>query len=416
LRICVVSHLYPVSAEDYKGVFVHQIAAALAGRGHVVHVVTPRRPGGAALETRDGVVIHRYRHWGWRRGRQLSRLQGTPPLLLGTLVAAGVLVALAVALRHRLRLFYAYWVVPGGLIAWLCARLLGRRSVATAAGSDLNMAAAKARYRPFVTRVLRGADGVIACGSDLYRLALEMGAAPDRVRCLPSLVADAFAAEPLPEASAPSNPSHLFEPLAGGPGARLLYVGNLTPPKRVDTLLRAMARVGRERPDACLTIVGDGELREDLEALAERLGLAGRPGGAGPLGVGEKARFLGRWPHDQVPALMRQADLFVHCSDHEGLPVAIQEALAVGLPVVAAGVGGIADLVVEGRTGHLLAPDDDAGFTRAILGLLGDAERRQEMSRAARAFYEERLGQQVVIGQIERFLLDALPERDRYSD
>jgi glycosyltransferase involved in cell wall biosynthesis len=195
--------------------------------------------------------------------------------------------------------------------------------------------------------------------------------------------------------------------LAGTLGSRLLYVGNLTPPKRVDTLLRAMARVGRERPDACLTIVGDGELREDLEALAERLGLAGR------LGVDQKARFLGRRPHDQVPALMRQADLFVHCSEHEGLPVAIQEALAAGLPVVAAGVGGISDLVVEGRTGHLLAPDDDDGFARVILGLIGDATRRQEMSRAARAFYEERLGQQVVIGQIERFLLDALSERDR---
>lgn len=388
MRICIVSHLYPISRDDYKGIFVHEIATALRARGHEVHIVTPRRPGGAAFESHEGITVHRFRHWGWWRGRQLGQLRGTPPLILSTLMIAGLWTSLRVVLRYRPDLMSAYWVVPGGFLAWLTARLTGRPVVVTAGGTDLNVSARKWMYRPFVLRTVRGVDRLIACGSELHRVAISLGAAPERTVNMPSLVPDAV-------------PELAVAPPEGAPGRRLLYVGNLAAPKRVDTLLRAMARLVPRFPDARLTLVGDGPLEPSLRALAQKLGVA------------ECVDFRGRRPHEEIPGLMRSADVLLHCSENEGLPVAIQEALTCGLPVIAARVGGVPDLVRDGTNGRLCAPDDDAAFAEAMAELVGDAALRERMSAAARQFAAEHLDRTSVIARIEAVYREAIENRSR---
>ena len=182
-----------------------------------------------------------------------------------------------------------------------------------------------------------------------------------RMRVLPNVVdTDVFA---VPEENAPRE------------GARLLTVGALAEKKGHAYLLEALALMDGDRR---LDVVGDGELRERLEARARELGLA------------ERVRFRGELPKDEVAALMRAADLFVLPSIHETFGCVLIEAMASGLPAVATRVGGVPEVLtpaagelVPARDPQALADGDRAG-AGAILRRPGTASLRRGALRLRR--------------------------------
>ncbi len=148
----------------------------------------------------------------------------------------------------------------------------------------------------------------------------------------------------------------------------LISVGRLRAPKDFITLARALARL--ERGSFRASLVGDGPDRSMIEAELERLRL------------GDSVRLLG--DRSDVPRLLAAADVFVCSSRSEGMPVSIIEAMAVGLPVVASAVGGVPEMVDDGRTGLLVAPGEAAMFADALARLIGDRTLREQMGRAGR--------------------------------
>jgi glycosyltransferase involved in cell wall biosynthesis len=389
-KICIVTHLFPIDRSDYKGAFVCELATELQKRGHRVHVVTPMRPGAARREAISGVIAHRYRYWGWRRGRQLGQLRGTPVLLLGSLVLLGVIKTLLTVFKNDIDLLHAYWVVPGGMVALVAGLLSGRPVVATAAGSDLNIAPGNRLVRPLVKLTLRNVSELIAVSTSLKQMAVDLGL-PEKKGVVVHGPVGIY-----------SRNSHRTQerPLTGTEYAKkVLYVGNLTPPKRVDTIVRAMRWVTQRLPGVQLTILGDGHLRSAHEALAESLA------------VRENTRFLGAVPHERVLSLMNDSDLFVHCSDREGLPVAVVEAMASGLPVVASRVGGIPDVVHNGETGFLLSPGDVEGYAEKIVLILTNEGLRRQMGTASRLYAEKRLHKDVIIAELENVYESVLGRR-----
>lgn len=135
-------------------------------------------------------------------------------------------------------------------------------------------------------------------------------------------------------------------------GALLVAVGNLYPVKDHATLLRAQALL----PDVRVAIAGRGEEEARLRALAAELGVAGR------------LHLLGL--RDDVDRILRSGDAFVQPSRSEGLPLAVLEAMAAGLPVVATRVGGVAEAVLDGETGALVAPGDPPALAAALRDVL----------------------------------------------
>ena len=383
MRVGLITHLYPRFAGDWKGIFVANLASFLIERGHLVVVVTPLWPGTVQTEVMNNVKVYRFPYWGRRRGQRLGELKSPSPFTLGSLLLSGVWTAARLARRHNLDLFHGYWVVPGGTIAALAGWLTGRPAVATAAGSDLNEAA----YHPIVSHFVRFTLGqvrkLMAPGNQLAQRAIELGMSQERVQVL--MGHSGIDPERFSEGDRQGHPV-------------ILYVGSFIPPKRVDTILRAMSRAVERVPTVRLQLVGDGELRTELESLAAELGIA------------EKVEFLGARPHDEIPGWMRRADVLVHCSDHEGLPVAIMEALGCGLPVVAADVGGISDLVKEGETGYLLAPDDDVGFADRLVKLVSQPELTAQLGWNARVFAEAHLAKERVLEQVEAVYAAAIQQ------
>ncbi len=151
----------------------------------------------------------------------------------------------------------------------------------------------------------------------------------------------------------------------------VICVANLLPIKGLDVLLAAWRKVCLADRSAQLLIVGEGPLGESLRAQAERLRCVSR------------VRFLGR--REDVPDLLRAAEIFVLPSRSEGSSNALLEAMAAGLPIVATEVGSNRELIQPNRTGWLVPPDDPTRMAEAILNTLFNPSARQRVGAAARA-------------------------------
>ena len=155
------------------------------------------------------------------------------------------------------------------------------------------------------------------------------------------------------------------------PQRRLVaQVGRLTAQKDYPTFLAAAARVAIEVADVDFLVVGEGELRSELEAEVGRLDLGGR------------VRFLGL-RHD-VPALLGAVDVLVLTSRYEGLPNVVIEAMATGAVAVATDVGGARELLVSGETGFIVPPGDAQAVADAVLAVLRAPESALRTAAAAR--------------------------------
>jgi glycosyltransferase involved in cell wall biosynthesis len=153
-------------------------------------------------------------------------------------------------------------------------------------------------------------------------------------------------------------------------------VGRLFPIKNHALFLDAAARLLAEQPDARFVIVGDGALRGELEARAEQPDLAGR------------VYFTG-WRHD-LATIYADLDVLAVSSRNEGTPVSAIEAMAAGCAVVATRVGGLPDLIADGRTGTLVPADDPTALSAAIGETLTDPVGSRAIRAAARADVEHR--------------------------
>ncbi len=212
----------------------------------------------------------------------------------------------------------------------------------------------------------RGVDLFIAPSRFLMAKAIEFGVPPERLRHIPYPMAlpseDASRASDKPETEA-----H-----AADAAPYFLYAGRLAEEKGLPTLLRAAALV----PEARVLIAGEGEMRARLEPLA-----ASVPG----------VRWLGHLAQDEVARLQRGAVAAIVPSEwYENLPLAVMEASAAGVPVIASEIGGIPEMVESGKTGSLFPPKDAEALADKMRAMLADRAAARAMGARARALVAER--------------------------
>jgi glycosyltransferase involved in cell wall biosynthesis len=225
-------------------------------------------------------------------------------------------------------------------------------------------------------RNFRRCDHLIANTHALVRWITDQGWPAARAHHLPNFVADMAGAAPTPRAE------------FGIPAdAKLLLgLGRLHPNKAFDVLIRALPRL----PGVHAVIAGEGPDRAALAALARDQGVAGRV-------------HLPGWRTD-VANLLAAADLFVCSSRQEPLGNMVIEAWSARRPVIAAAVGGPAELIAQDRTGLLVPADIPAAFTAAIEALLADPARAAALAAAGRARYEADFAEAAVVARWRAFL------------
>lgn len=149
----------------------------------------------------------------------------------------------------------------------------------------------------------------------------------------------------------------------------ILHIGRFNEQKNHAMLLRVFRKLSQDNPNLRLSLIGDGELRPETEALAQTLG------------IGERIQFLGA--QSNVYPYLHDADLFLLPSRYEGIPMTIIEAMGTGLPIVATAVGGVPDMLENGVDG-LVVPCEEEAVQKACKAFLKDEKLRERLGRAAR--------------------------------
>ena len=159
---------------------------------------------------------------------------------------------------------------------------------------------------------------------------------------------------------------HLFEKY----DYDILFVGRLTKAKGVDILLKAVRILkDKYRKKVKVAIAGDGSLKENLHNMAMELG------------INEEVKFLG--VRKDIGKLMESSSIFVLPSRWEGLPMVILEAMSKGMSIIATKVGGIPEVIKNGKEGILISPEDPKALAQTINDLLENEELREKLSQAA---------------------------------
>ncbi len=212
-------------------------------------------------------------------------------------------------------------------------------------------------YGTFVRRAAAISPAVTRC-------LLEGGVDATRIRVIPSSV------DPSRIVVKRSRADVRAELGAAAEDVVLVALGTLVERKGLDVLVDAMSRLAGKDVHPRLWIAGHGDMRDALQRQIDSAGLS------------ERVRLLGR--REDVGDLLGAADVFVLPSRAEGLGVAALEAMGAGLPVIASRVGGLAEAVVDGRTGTLVPPGDAVALAEALARAVRDPDERSSMGRAGR--------------------------------
>lgn len=226
--------------------------------------------------------------------------------------------------------------------------------------------------RRLIKPVYRLPDALIATSAAIRDTLAALGVEPRRLHLLPSGI-DLDRFRPRQDVAALRSALGL----AGAPVVTM--VAMLRPEKRADLFLEAAALLARSFPEALFLLAGHAEqvYLAALKEQAERLGIAAR------------VRFLGH--REDVPELIAASDVCVLPSaGNEGTPQAVIQYLAMARPVVATAVGGVPEVIEEGRTGLLVRPGDAAQLSGSVAWLLGNPERAQAMAGAGRWLVTQR--------------------------
>jgi glycosyltransferase involved in cell wall biosynthesis len=224
------------------------------------------------------------------------------------------------------------------------------------------------------------ADLILVPSRWLARWLAGLGIAPERVRVVPNAVA----------VDPPARPSQGM----GRPLRRAIAVGRLVPVKRFDQILGAMA----ELPEVTLRLIGDGPEAGRLRGLAATLG------------VSDRVVFAGRRRREETLEAIAASDTLIVASAHEGFSWVVLEAMALGVPVIAPAVGGIPEVVDDGRTG-LLHDGSASGIVDALTRLGETPGLAQRLSENARTLVTEKFGVPAMVDATIGVLTDAIGRR-----
>jgi len=372
MRILVCSNTFPQAEDDGSPRFVYDLCQALAHTAEVT-VLAPG-PAGARPQERLGLVdVERFGYVLPSSAQQLAYRAEIPDNLrrsrLAKLQELTFVLAQARAIRHvvsarEIDVVHSHWILPQGLSAAIAR---GRRRrfqhVVTLHGGDAYLLRQVALGRLLARYVLDRADRVVAVSRNVRaNLDATLGESSGAVIQPMGVHVARFRTGAVAESPFPQG--------------FLLVIAQLIKLKGVDVLLRALPHVRKQHPGVGLLVVGDGPEATPLIGLVHELGLD------------EAVQFVGTRTHSAIAALLRGCRAAVVPSvvdadgRAEGMPTVVGEALAAGARVVASRVGGIPDIIEDGRNGWLAEPGASGDLAAKIVAAL-DTERPHPIDAAA---------------------------------
>jgi glycosyltransferase involved in cell wall biosynthesis len=393
MRVLTFTTLFPNPAQPTLGVFVYQRMLHVAQRpGQEVKVVAPvtyapawlpfRRWRGlsqvALEEHRDGLMVYHPRYF-------LIPKISMP--VHGLMLFFGTMLCMRRLKRETgFDCIDAHYIYPDGFAAVLLGKMLDVPVILSARGTDINLFPSFRLIRPMIRWSLRKAQGLIAVCSALKDEMVRLGAASETVQVIGNGV-DLQRFFPVERTEAQK---HVGLPV----GSRIiLAVGALIPRKGFHFLIPAFAQAVGEHKSVSLYIVGEGESRAQLQALAQQHGVASR------------VHLVGSRPNEELRYWFSAAEFSCLVSSREGWPNVLLESMACGTPVVATGVWGVPEVIVSPELGVIVEQT-----TESVAKGLAYALQKKWDRAAVRKHAETRTWDDVAI-EVSDYLSSRLPNR-----
>lgn len=386
MNVLALTSAYPKSDEDPTAPFIASIVEHVAALGHTVHLVLPEHADWARPGVEGNIHYHPYRYSpsrSWTPWGYAQSLEGGVKLKRRLYALAPLVYASAVRTCRRLTasehfdVVHAHWLIPNGVIASGVSRSRDLPLVVSLHGSDISIVERKPWLARAARRAFARASAITAPSDDLLERASRLGATGD-LRLMP-YGADPERFQPDPENAGRVRERH---------GLReddivVLGIGRFVRWKGFDDLIASVEDARRQMPAVKLVLVGDGDLRDELEVQASRTGDAA-------------VSFAGMATREEVSAYLSIADVVAVPSVHadgfvDGQPNVALEAMAAGKPLVVTNVGGLPALVQDEECGLIVDERDREALTEAIVALARAPERRAAMGAAGRARVEDEL-------------------------
>ena len=367
-----------------SGVVATELGIALARRGDEVHFISYALPSRLGLP-RPRVFFHEV-------------VAPTYPLFVSPPYTLALATKMAeVAAHARLDLLHVHYALPHAISAILAREMsvgngIRLRIVTTLHGTDITIVGQDRSYLPITRWGIEQSDAVTAVSSYLRAVTVREFGVRRTVHVIPNFV-----------------DSQLYRPGEVSPYARslcreeesvLVHVSNFRPVKRVADVLAVFDRVRRQMP-ARLLLIGDGPDR----SLAERLAREG--------GFEDKTTFLGNVP--SIETILPVGKLFLLPSDAESFGLAALEAMACGLPVIGTAVGGLPEVVEDGKSGYLRPVGDVEGMAQAALSLLRDPQKLASFAAEARRRAVEEFPIDAAVARYRKLYEETLEAPERGS-
>ena len=357
-----------------SGVVATELGIELAARGHEVHFITYAPPIRLGEE-------HASIHYHEVAVSQYPLFEYPPyDLALATRMAE-------VAENYDLDLLHVHYAIPHSASALLARQMLaangGRRLpfVTTLHGTDITIVGADRSYLPITKFSIEQSDGVTAISNYLKQRTVQKFEIKHEIEVIYNFVnCDLYRRDP--------QAAERRRAFARDDERVLMHLSNFRPVKRLPDVIEIFDRVQKEIP-ARLVLVGDGPDRSTAEWMARRKGIHG------------KIHFLGK--QERVHELLPMADLMLMPSELESFGLAALEAMACEVPAVATRVGGVPEVIEDGRNGILAEVGDVETMARRALELLSDEAALRQMGKRARVHAQSRFCSTKIIPQYEEF-------------
>ena len=372
--ILFLTNAYPDFESSYRGIFIKKMATLLEDEGYKISVVTPKIYGGSPyFEGQNGIKVYRFPFFA--KNRLLIEYEGVPYLRMILYFISGFLFTLCVILKNKCDLIHVHWAIPTGLIGAWVGRLLRKHIVVTIHGSDLRLALESPGFlRKIFVYVCK--NGVhLNCVSNVQKKEMEqLGILSEKISIIPMGVDEVFFEEGK-ERKIELNRRPFI----------ILSNRNLLPIYNVSLLIRAVPLILKEEPGTKFLIAGDGSEKENLTTQVKNLNLS------------DFVQFLGRVPHQEMPRLLAQADVYVSTSPYDGTSVSLLEALASGAFPVVTDIPSNREWIADGDNGFLVPQENENMLAKRIVEvirnhrLLGEACKKNRKIVEQRAYWKENI-------------------------
>ncbi|MFC1564491.1 N-acetyl-alpha-D-glucosaminyl L-malate synthase BshA [candidate division KSB1 bacterium] len=352
-----------------SGVVATELGKNLSKKGHEVHFITSSVP--FRLHSFEGQI---YFH-------EVKVV--TYPLFEHQPYALNLAAKMSEVIKYnKLDVLHVHYAIPHAISAYLAKQLNGGevKLITTLHGTDITVVGSDPAFLPVTEFGIEQSDGVTAVSRALYDSTMKEFNITRPIEVIHNFVDTKVFKRKENQA--------LRDKIAPNGEKILVHISNFRPVKRVDEIVKLFAGILKEVP-CKLMLIGDGPERSRAEKSCRDLGIC------------DHTVFLGK--QNAIPDYLSAADLLVCASENESFGMTILEAMSCGVPVVAYSVGGIPEIIQDGKQGFMITNDDSSSFAESCIRILTDSELHNSMARSGIKRARTEFSAEVIIPKYEEY-------------